>query len=135
MKWCKLSGTLSIICCLLITGCDTRQVEPGTDFQPDPETARIEAELHLMNLSQEAKYHTLKFGEGNAFMKKENVPVHDLQIHERTFYICPTTNNPRLLLMGKIRVEVSRVKSDINTFDSSPNRVNEKSQNQEVYPQ
>lgn len=108
MNCYQITGLLPFIVCLLVVSCDDTQVEPGTDFQPDQETAEIKAELHLMNLSQDTKNHTLKFGNGNAFMKPEDVPAQAAQIHEKSFYICPVAHNPRLLLVGKIRVEVHK---------------------------
>ena len=88
-----------------------------------------------MYLSQEAKNHTLKFGDGNTFMKTEDVPAQASQIHEMTFYICPAAHNPRLLLVGKIRIEVCNGKKD-HINDKSPFKMsNELHQNPVFNPQ
>jgi hypothetical protein len=126
MKCFQFPGILLFMAYLFLLSCDKTQPETVADLPPDPETARIEGELRLMNLSQDAKAHTLKFGDENAFMKMENVPTQATQIHERTFYICPALGKPRLLLVGKIRVEVcyespSKMSSEISQNpDSNP---------------
>lgn len=82
-----------------------------------------------MNLSQDAKTHTLTFGDENAFMKTEDVPAQATQIHERTFYVCRALGKPRLLLVGKIRVEVCREFEDYNNKESPSKMSNDMSQN------
>jgi len=135
MSCFQLTGLLLFIVCLLMKSCGKTQVEPGTDFPPDQETARIGGELCLMNLSQDAKNHTLKLGDGNAFIKTERIPAQVTQIHERTFYICPATHNPRLLLVGKIRVEVCREMEDYYNDELPPMMSNDMSQNPDSNPQ
>jgi len=118
-----------------MTSCDKKQVEAGADFPPDPETARIEGELRLMNLSRDAKTHALTFCDENAFMKSEDVPAQAIQIHEKTFYLCPVAHHPRFLLVGKIRVEVCREIKDYDHSKVSPGTSDDISQNSDSNPQ
>jgi hypothetical protein len=71
----------------------------------------------------------LTFGDATAFTNMEEVPIQASQIQEKSIYICPTAGNTRVLLVGKIRIEVCREMRDYNNHESPPNRSNEISHN------
>lgn len=119
-----LPGPLLIIYCLLVISCGKTQPEPFADFPTDPGTVKISGDVSLINLSQDTKSHKLTFGDGTAFTNMEDVPIQGSQIQEKTFYVCPAACNPRLLLVGKIRIEICREKKDYNNYESPPNRPN-----------
>ena len=135
MNFFRLHRVLPIIACLLAISCDQTEAEPEAESTHDIETARIKGELRLINLSQDAKSHTLSFGESNAFMKTEDVPAPATQVHEKSFYLVPTAHHPRLILVGKIRVEVCREPEDHNHKESASKMSNDMSRNPASYPQ
>ncbi|MCK5170955.1 MAG: hypothetical protein KAQ75_13840, partial [Bacteroidales bacterium] len=109
--------------------CGKTQPEPAADFPTDPGTVKISGDVSLINLSQDTKSHKLTFGDGTAFTKTEEAPTQASQIREKSFYVCPAAGNPRLLLVGKIRVEICGEMKDYNNYESPPKRSNEISQN------
>ena len=119
MNCFRFPGVLTLLACLLAISCNRTEPEPKAEFPSDSATARIKTELRLMNLSEDAKTHTLSFGESNAFTERKEVPTQAVQIHEKNFYICPALRNPRFLLVGKMRVEVSTM-TDHESSESSP---------------
>ena len=129
MKCFHLPGLLLVTGSLFLIGCDERTYEPEAGFQGERETARIKAELRLMNLSQDAKSHTLTVGERNAFNETKEIPSQATQIHEKSYYICPSVRNPRFLIVGKIRVEVSREIQEYSNDVSFAKKSNALSQN------
>jgi len=112
-----------------VIGCEKTQPEPASGFPMDQETVKIGGDVCLINLSQSAKIHTWTIGESHAFTKKQKTPTQATQIHEKSFYVCPAPGNPRLLLVGKIRIEVFRGMEDYNNHASPSNRSYEINQN------
>ena len=135
MKCFHVPGLLLVMGSLSLIGCDERTYEPEADSQGERETARIKAELRLMNLSQDAKSHTLTVGERNAFNETKEIPTQTTQIHEKSYYICPSIRNPRFLIVGKIGVEVSREIEDSTTYESSPKMAGDLNQDPKFHPQ
>lgn len=82
-----------------------------------------------MNLSQDAKSRKLTIGKNNAFTKMGEVPAQATQLYERTFILNPTASNPRVLLVGKIRVEVCSEVNHISNGDSPARQSSDLSQN------
>ena len=119
-----LPGPVLIIYCLLVISCGKTQPEPAADFPTDPETVKISGDVCLINLSQDTKSHKLTFGEGTAFTKTEEFPTQASQIQEKSFYVCPSAGNPRLLLVGKIRIEICDEKRITTTTNHTPVRSN-----------
>ena len=118
-----LPGPLLIIYCLLVISCGKTQPEPAVDFPTDPGTVKISGDVSLINLSQDTKSHKLTFGDGTAFKKIEDVPIQGSQIQEKSFYVCLAAGNPRVLLVGRIRIEICSEMKDYNNDESpSPNR-------------
>ena len=113
-----LPGPLLIIYCLLVISCGKTQPEPAADFPTDPGTAKISGDVYLINLSQDTKSHNLTFGEGTAFTKTEEALTQASQIREKSFYVCPVAGFPRLILVGKIRVEICGEMKDYNNYES-----------------
>ena len=101
-----LPGPLLIIYCLLVISCGKTQPEPAVDFPTDPGIVKISGDVSLINLSQDTKNHKLTFGDGTAFTNMEDVSIQGSQIQEKSIYVCPSAGNPRVLLVGKIRIEV-----------------------------
>ena len=101
-----LPGPLLIIFGLLVISCGKTQPEPAVDFPSDPRTVKISGDVSLINLSQDTKSNKLTFGEGAAFTNMEENPIQGSQIQEKSIYVCPTPGNPRVLLVGKIRIEI-----------------------------
>ena len=101
-----LPGPVLIIYCLLVISCGKTQPEPAADFQSDPGTVKISGDVCLINLSQDTKSHKLTFGDGTAFTNMEENPIQGSQIQEKSIYVCPAAGNPRVLLVGKIRIEI-----------------------------
>ena len=128
MKCFHLPGHLLLIASLCLISCDERTYDPEADSQGELETARIEAELRLMNLSQDAKSQTLTVGELNAFNETKKIPAQNIQIHEKSYYICPSIRNPHLLIVGKIRVEVPSEMEDNNKHDLPRKMANDRTQ-------
>jgi hypothetical protein len=114
--------------------CDQTQTEVDSDLSNDTETAQIKGELRLMKLSRDTKSHTLSFGESNSFTERKEVPTQDMQVHEKNYYVCPTIRNPRLLLVIKIRVDVTKTMTDYDTSESSPKLSNDITQHPDKYP-
>ena len=101
-----LPGPLLIIYCLLVISCGKTQPEPAVDFPTDTGSVKISGNVSLINLSQDTKSHKLTFGDGTAFTNMEDVPIQGSQIQEKSIYVCPAAGNPRVLLVGKIRIEI-----------------------------
>jgi len=135
MIFFRFPGVLPFIACLLALGCDKTPAENEAKFPPDSETARIEGELRLINLSRDARTYSRTFGDENPFIKSQGAPAPITQVHEKSFCVIPMAHHPRLILVGKIRVEVCREPEDHNLKDSAPKMSNEMSQNPASYPQ
>jgi hypothetical protein len=101
-----LPGPLLFMFGLLVISCGKTQPEPAVDFPTDPGTIKISGDVSLINLSQDTKSRKLTFGEGTALTKMEEAPTQASQIREKSFYVCPVAGFPRLILVGKIRVEI-----------------------------
>jgi len=128
----QLPGLSYFIFCLLVIGCEKTQPEPVSGFPMDQETVKIGGDVCLINLSsqnQNTKSHTWTIGESHAFKRTQKVPTQATQIYKKTFFVCPAPGNPRLLLVGKIRVEVCRGMKEYNNHASPSNRSHEISQN------
>ena len=118
MKCFQLPGLLLFMGYLFLISCDETQQESRTVSSGDPKAARIEGEVCLMNLSQDAKSRNLTIGKSNSFTKMGEVPAQAEQFYERTFILNPATSNPRLILVGTIRVEVCREVKHNSNHDS-----------------
>ena len=119
-----LPGPLLIIYCLLVISCGKTQPEPFADFPTDPGTVKISGDVCLINLSQDTKSHKLTFGDGSAFTSMEEVPIQTSQIHDKSIYVCPAAGNPRVLFVGKIRIEICSEKRITTTTNHTPFRSN-----------
>jgi len=124
MKHFHLPGPLLIIFSLLVISCGKTQPEPAVDFPTDPGTVKISGDVSLIHLSKDAKSHKLTFGEGATFTKMEENLIPGLQIHEKSIFVCPAAGNPRVLFVGKIRIEISREMKDYNNDESPRNGSN-----------
>lgn len=134
MKFFQLPGLLLFIGSLFLISCDETPNEPGADAPRDPETARIEGELCLMNCSQDAKSRNLTIGKSNDFMKTGEVPTPARQVYERAFILSPVASNPRLLLLGKIRLEVCSEIQDNSNDNSNTGQPNDAGRNPDLNP-
>jgi hypothetical protein len=89
-----------------VISCGKTQPEPAVDFPTDPGTVKISGDVSLINLSQDIKSRKFTFGDGTAFTNMEDVPIQASRIQEKSIYVCPAPGNPRVLLVGKIRIEI-----------------------------
>ena len=88
-----------------------------------------------MKLSQDAKNRNLTIGNSDAPKIMEEIRVQATQIHEKTFYLVPSVRNPRLLLVGKIRIEACSEIQDYSNDDSPATQSNDISQKPDLNPQ
>jgi hypothetical protein len=135
MKFFQLARLLLFMGCLFLISCDETQPEPEASYSGDPETAKIEGELCLMNCSKDAKSRNLTFGKSNEFVKTGEVPTPAKQIYERTFILSPVASNPRLLLVGKIRLEVCSDIQDNSDLHSTARQSGDAGRNPDFNPQ
>jgi hypothetical protein len=129
MNCFQLPGLILIIGFLFLNSCDETPHATEAGSPGDPETARIEAELSFMNFSQEVKSRNLTIGKSNDFAKMGEVPAQAKQIYERTFILSPVASNPRLFLVGKIRLEVCKDFKDSSTENSFTSQLSDSSLN------
>jgi hypothetical protein len=134
MKFFQLPVLLLLMGSLFLISCGETPNEPGPDATRDPETARIEGELCLMNCSQDAKNRNLTFGKSNDFMKTGEVPTPARQVYERAFILSPVASNPRLLLVGKIRLEVCSEIHENSNDNSNTSQPNDEGGNPDLNP-
>jgi len=101
-----LPGPLLFMFGLLVISCGKTQTEPAVDFPTDPGTIKISGDVSLVNLSKDIKSHKSTFVDGTAFTNMEENPIQGSQIQEKSIYVCLAAGNPRVLLVGKIRIEI-----------------------------
>jgi hypothetical protein len=135
MKCFQFPGILLFMGCLYLLGCDEKRPEPEAAYPGDPETAKIEGELSLMNFSKDSKSRNLTFGNNHALTSMTEAPEQTMQVHERIFYLGPAARNPRLLLVGKIRIEFCREIQDSSNDESPTEQSNDKNQNWDLSPE
>ena len=107
-----IKNSLLAINCLLVISCGKTQTEPAAAFPTDAEEVQISGDVSLINLSQDTKGNMLTFGDVTGFAGAEDISKQASQIQEKSLFICPAAKNPRLFLVGKIRVKRVVYRSD-----------------------
>lgn len=121
--------------CLLLLSCDEKLPEPEAEYPSDQETAKIEGELSLMNISNDAESRNLTVGNNFALKKMGEDPAQATQAHEKIFLLGPISVNSRILLVGKIRLEVCKENKDFSKSDSHTKQSHDLNKDSDLNPE